>query len=141
MHSSPIISGAALLGIFSGLVLASMTPTAPLPTKQPEWRERAAGLRAETESLYAWSMPEDLSPTVGYGSPSYHQTAVQIRYDPQWLARPAPMPAEPPPEFEDQSPRTGNEATIAELEALNDSFDQRAERPDPPEDEEEQFGG
>jgi len=145
MHSTPLLSGAALLGIFSGLVPAGITPTAPLPTKQPEWRGKAASLRAETESLYAWSMPEDLSPTVGYGNPAYHQAAVQVRYEPQRQARAASLPPYPPVEFVEEPPvRTGNEATIAEMEALNDSFEQGAAEPAPREggDEEDQlFGG
>ena len=128
MHSAPLLSGSALLGIFSGLLLAGMTPTSPLPTKQPDWRGRAANLRAETESLYAWSMPEDLSPRVGFGNPAYHQAAVEVRYDPHWRVSPQ-LPAYPSAPVEEARPvRTGNEATIAELETLGESFDQFAER-------------
>lgn len=53
-------------------------------------------LRSETESLYAWSMPQDLSPAVGHGNPAYRQSAVAVHYDPQWLPRPVTMPPDPP---------------------------------------------
>lgn len=141
MHSTPLLSGAALLGIFSGLVLAGLTPTSPLPTKQPDWRGRAANLRAETESLYSRSMPEDLSPTVGYGNPAYHQAAVEVRYDPHWRVSPQ-LPVYPSARVEETRPvQTGNEATIAELEALNESFDQPPEQPRLPDEDEDLFGG
>lgn len=141
MHSPPIFSGAALLGIFSGLVLAGITPTSPLPTKQPEWRTRAASLRAETESLYAWSMPQDLSPSVGYGSPSYHPAAVYARYDPQWRVSPQ-LPVYAPAQVEEAPPvRTGNEATLAELEALGESFDQPPEQAELSDKDDELSGG
>jgi len=141
MHSPPIFSGAALLGIFAGLVLAGITPTSPVPTKQPEWRTRAADLRVETESLYAWSMPQDLSPSVGYGSPSFHRAAVYARYDPQWRVAPQ-LPAYPDRQVKEAPPlRTGNEATVAELKALSESFDQSPERAELPADEEDLFGG
>lgn len=129
MPLTPFISGAALLGIFSGLALAGLTPTDPLPTKQPEWRGRAASLRAETEALYVWSLPEDLSPTTGYGNPAYRQAAVEVRYDPYWRVSP-PLPAHPTVRVEEVPPmQTGNEATIAELEALNESFEPGAQEP------------
>lgn len=141
MHSPPIFSGAALLGIFSGLVLAGITPTSPLPTKQPEWRTRAASLRAETESLYAWSMPQDLSPSVGYGSPSYHQAAVYARYDPQWRVSPQ-LPVYAPAQVEEAPPvQTGNEAIVAELEVLGESFDQPPEQAEAAIEEEGLSGG
>lgn len=141
MHSPPIFSGAALLGIFSGLVLAGITPTSPLPTKQPEWRTRAASLRTETESLYAWSMPQDLSPSVGYGSPSFHQAAVYARYDPQWRVSPQ-LPVYAPAQVEEAPPvLTGNEATLAELEALGESFDQPSEQAELSEKDDELSGG
>ena len=77
-------------------------------------------------------MPEDLSPSIGYGNPAYHQAAVQVRYEPQWQARTASLPPYPPVEFVEEPPvRTGNEATIAEMEALNDSFEQGADEPAP----------
>ena len=141
MHSPPILSGAALLGIFSGLVLAGITPTTPLPTKQPEWRGRAASLRAETESLYAWSMPQDLSPAVGYGSPLTHQAAVYARYDPEWRVSPQ-LPAYSAQLVEETPPvQTGNEPTVAELDALAESFDQPSEQAELSEKDEDLFGG
>ena len=141
MHSAPLLSGSALLGIFSGLVLAGITPTAPLPTKQPEWRRKAASLRAETESLYAWSKPQDLSPSVGYGSPSYHQAAVYARYDPQWRVSPQ-LPVYAPAQVEEAPPvRTGNEATVAELDALGESFDQPPEQAELSDAEQDLSGG
>lgn len=140
MYSTPQLSGAALLGIFSGLALAGLTPTDPLPTKQPEWRGRAASLRAETESLYAWSMPQDLSPTTGYGNPAYHQLAVEVRYDPPWPVSPQ-LPVYSPARNEPTPPvQTGNKATIAELEALNESFDQPPEPAGPPDEDQDVFG-
>ncbi|WP_374589903.1 hypothetical protein [Novosphingobium sp.] len=130
-----------MLGIFSGLVLAGITPTSPLPTKQPEWRTRAASLRAETESLYAWSMPQDLSPSVGYGSPSYHQAAVYARYDPQWRVSPQ-LPSQPALQVEEAPPvLTGNEATVAELEVLGESFDQPPEQAEMSDAEQDLSGG
>lgn len=141
MHSIPLLSGSALFGIFSGLVLAGLTPTSPPPTKQPDWRGRAANLRAETESLYAWSMPEDLSPGVGYGNPAYHQAAVEVRYDADWRVSPQ-LPAHPSAPVEEARPvRTGNEATIAELETLNESFDRPPEQAELPDEDEELSGG
>lgn len=141
MHSTPLLSGSALVGIFSGLVLAGLTPTSPPPTKQPDWRGRAASLRAETESLYAWSMPQDLSPRTGYGNPAYHQAAVEVRYDPYWRVSPQ-LPAYPPARSEKTlSVQTGNEATIAELEALNESFERPPEQAELPDENQELFGG
>lgn len=140
MHSTLLLSGAALLGIFSGLALARFTPTDPLPTKQPEWRGRAAGLRAETEALYAWSMPQELSPTAGYGNPAYHQAAVEVRYDSHWRDS-SQLPAYPSARIEETRPvQTGNEGTIAELEALNESFDQPREKAGRPEEDQDLFG-
>lgn len=141
MHRSPLFSASALLGILSGLVLAGITPTSPVPTKQPDWRNRAAALRTETESLYAWSMPEDLSPVVGHGPPGYLPTTVPVSFAPEWQVRPLPVTPNPGEVVAEPPVHTGNENTIAELEALNDSFAKSAERPDFAGDDEELFGG
>lgn len=131
MRNSPIFAVAAGLGLLSGLVLAEHTPTQLKPMKQPEWRERAAALREEAEALYVFSMPEELSPSVGYGNPAWHAEHARMTTRAVW--QPLSLPPYSPGDLEPKAdfpppptPLTGNESTIAELRRLNDSMNEAA---------------
>ncbi|MGB7655296.1 MAG: hypothetical protein WBL74_07425 [Novosphingobium sp.] len=73
------IIGALGLSISAGTLLGMSTPTAMKAAPEPEWRMAARSANAgkpielsQPEVVYS-SMPEDLSPQVGYGSPAAYQ--------------------------------------------------------------------
>lgn len=121
VYSSAIFATATLTGMIAGLALAQITPTSPVPVKQPQWRERAAVLRSETEALYARLPQGDPWASRPYALSALHAAYDRIEYQPEWDP---PVPVYPPesqPEAIPQAPATtGNEAMIAELNALND---------------------
>ncbi len=133
MESPQIFAGAGLLGILAGSFLAGITPATLKPMEPPEWRQLAAAQREQTAALYAYSMPEDLSPRIGFGNPALHERYVElasaeVSFAPAPLAeRPAALPPAPEP-----IPQTGNEETIANLKAVSDGFDSPpADQPEP----------
>lgn len=126
MQSSHIFAGSGVLGISAGIMLAALTPATMKPMEQPEWRKNAMVLRQQTESLYAYSMPQDLSPRVGFGNAALHDQYAKMSTEIAWaepVGRPQPMPDYRPVEVEPVA-RTGNEATIASLDAVNAGFDE-----------------
>lgn len=122
MHSSAIFASATLTGMIAGLALAQITPTNPIPVKQPPWRERAAILRSETAALYARLPQGDPWGAQAYALSALHAAYDRIEYQSEW--EPPIPPIQPPelqPEVIPQTPATtGNEAMIAELNALNE---------------------
>lgn len=137
MYSSAIFASATLTGMIAGLALAQITPTSPVPVKQPQWRERAAVLRSETAALYARLPQDDPWATRPYALSALHAAYDRIEYRPEWEPPTPVYPPERQPEVIPQTPATtGNEAMIAELNALNERLGGQTDSPDPVEERE-----
>lgn len=135
MNARPIFAGAACAGLMFGTLLAAATPVEFKPMDQPEWRTRAMALREETSQAFAYSMPEDLSPKVGWGNPAVNDRYAKLTaQDDYWID---PTPVAPPRQVayrefpqDEVTVRTGNESTIAQLKSTSDDFESASARPD-----------
>jgi hypothetical protein len=121
MKAAQVLASAGILGIAGGGALAALTPVELRPTADPAWRTRAMVLREETSALYNWSMPQELSPRVGFGNPALHDDYARN----VWQAEPPVAVIAPqPPAYAEPEPvtMTGNEQTVADLAELGEAL-------------------
>jgi hypothetical protein len=132
MQARQILASAGALGILCGAMLAGLTPAALKPMAPPEWRKIAATQRDQQAAFYPVSLPEDLSPRIGFGNPAVHGSFARMPTEVA-LIEPARLPA--PALREPQEvpvAETGNEAVVAELDSLNARFAAPPPEPDAP---------
>lgn len=66
------LAAAAFASVALGTTISMATPTAMLEAPEPAWRKVAVAINAQAPYPGHPSMPEDLSPTVGYGNAAYY---------------------------------------------------------------------